>query len=419
MHRLLSDLAAEGVAVLMISSELPEVLGMADRIVVLFEGRVSRRARPRRGERGRDHAGRDRARRGGGRVTRDAEAPYRRRARRRRARTSLAELLVRFRELGIVLALVLVVGATAIDNRRFVSATSLQQLLSGAAIIALLAIGETMVIVTRNVDLSVGSVLGLSAYAVGDALRAPPARLDRRSCCSPALGIGARLRHRQRRDRDHRARAEPRRHARDAVRDPRHRRDLGRRQPGRRLLRCPNSFNKIGYGKFLGVPYLGLIAIVAVAVATYCDAQLPDGPRPLRDRLEPGGGAAGGHPGRRRASSSPSSSAAAIAGVAGVFWLSKFGSVDAIAGRRLRVPGDRRRGRRRRRDLRRERHGARRRARRAAAEHDQQRARGRQRLVVLELGARRARCCSPRSRSTGWSSIRVAPALSTRRSRRG
>jgi rhamnose transport system ATP-binding protein len=42
VHRLLSDLAAEGVAVLMISSELPEVLGMADRIVVLFEGRLSR-----------------------------------------------------------------------------------------------------------------------------------------------------------------------------------------------------------------------------------------------------------------------------------------------------------------------------------------------------------------------------------------
>ncbi len=42
MHRLLSELAAQGVAVLMISSELPEVLGMADRIVVLFEGRVMR-----------------------------------------------------------------------------------------------------------------------------------------------------------------------------------------------------------------------------------------------------------------------------------------------------------------------------------------------------------------------------------------
>jgi len=42
VHRLLSELAAQGVAVLMISSELPEVLGMADRILVLFEGRVTR-----------------------------------------------------------------------------------------------------------------------------------------------------------------------------------------------------------------------------------------------------------------------------------------------------------------------------------------------------------------------------------------
>jgi rhamnose transport system ATP-binding protein len=41
VHRLLSDLAGRGVAILMISSELPEVLGMADRVLVLFEGRLS------------------------------------------------------------------------------------------------------------------------------------------------------------------------------------------------------------------------------------------------------------------------------------------------------------------------------------------------------------------------------------------
>ena len=41
VHRLLSDLAGRGIAVLMISSELPEVLGMADRIVVMSEGRVT------------------------------------------------------------------------------------------------------------------------------------------------------------------------------------------------------------------------------------------------------------------------------------------------------------------------------------------------------------------------------------------
>jgi rhamnose transport system ATP-binding protein len=40
VHRLLDVLAAEGVAVLMISSELPEVLHVADRILVMREGRI-------------------------------------------------------------------------------------------------------------------------------------------------------------------------------------------------------------------------------------------------------------------------------------------------------------------------------------------------------------------------------------------
>jgi len=41
VHRLLSQLAADGVAVLMISSDLPEILGMADRVLVMREGRIS------------------------------------------------------------------------------------------------------------------------------------------------------------------------------------------------------------------------------------------------------------------------------------------------------------------------------------------------------------------------------------------
>ncbi|WP_061260167.1 sugar ABC transporter ATP-binding protein [Microtetraspora sp. AC03309] len=40
VHRLLSELAADGLAVLMISSDLPEVLGMADRVLVMQEGRL-------------------------------------------------------------------------------------------------------------------------------------------------------------------------------------------------------------------------------------------------------------------------------------------------------------------------------------------------------------------------------------------
>ena len=41
VHRLMSSLAAQGMAILMISSELPEVLGMSDRILVMREGRVT------------------------------------------------------------------------------------------------------------------------------------------------------------------------------------------------------------------------------------------------------------------------------------------------------------------------------------------------------------------------------------------
>ena len=41
VHELMSKLASEGLAILMISSELPEILGMSDRIIVMREGRVT------------------------------------------------------------------------------------------------------------------------------------------------------------------------------------------------------------------------------------------------------------------------------------------------------------------------------------------------------------------------------------------
>jgi ribose transport system ATP-binding protein len=43
IHGLMRQLAEEGVAVLMISSELPEIIGVSDRILVMHEGRVTGR----------------------------------------------------------------------------------------------------------------------------------------------------------------------------------------------------------------------------------------------------------------------------------------------------------------------------------------------------------------------------------------
>jgi len=40
IHHLLRQLAREGVGVIMVSSELPEVLGMSDRVLVMHEGAI-------------------------------------------------------------------------------------------------------------------------------------------------------------------------------------------------------------------------------------------------------------------------------------------------------------------------------------------------------------------------------------------
>ncbi|MGK5680584.1 ABC transporter permease [Actinoplanes sp. URMC 104] len=73
---------------------------------------------------------------------------------------------MRTRELGIVLALALLVAYTAIDNPRFLSGQSIRDNLLNTAILAVMATGQAVVVITRNIDLSVGSVLGLSAFTV-------------------------------------------------------------------------------------------------------------------------------------------------------------------------------------------------------------------------------------------------------------
>jgi L-arabinose transport system ATP-binding protein len=41
IYRIIADLAHDGIALLVISSELPEVLGLADRIIVIKDGRIA------------------------------------------------------------------------------------------------------------------------------------------------------------------------------------------------------------------------------------------------------------------------------------------------------------------------------------------------------------------------------------------
>jgi rhamnose transport system permease protein len=76
--------------------------------------------------------------------------------------------LVTAREFGILLAFALVVAATTVKNPAFLfSSDGFRDLLLTPSILLLVAVGQAIVIITRNVDLSVGSVLGLSAYLTG------------------------------------------------------------------------------------------------------------------------------------------------------------------------------------------------------------------------------------------------------------
>jgi rhamnose transport system permease protein len=76
----------------------------------------------------------------------------------------LTERVFRIRESGIIVVLIVFVAVTVSIQPRFASQQEAQFILANTTVFALLALGETMVVVSRNVDLSVGSVVGLSAY---------------------------------------------------------------------------------------------------------------------------------------------------------------------------------------------------------------------------------------------------------------
>ncbi|MFM9919538.1 ABC transporter permease [Lacisediminihabitans sp. H27-G8] len=74
----------------------------------------------------------------------------------------------RSRETGILAALVIVIAVTTVVNPTFLfSSDGFRDLLLTPSILILIAVGQAMVIITRSVDLSVGSVVGLTAYLAG------------------------------------------------------------------------------------------------------------------------------------------------------------------------------------------------------------------------------------------------------------
>ena len=241
----------------------------------------------------------------------------------------LVEVAFRVRELGILAALALVVIVTTAVNPRFLSVQSIRDLLLNASIIALLTVGQTLVVVTRNVDLSVGSVLGLTAFMTGTLFVGRPGLPVVVAVAAGVLvGVvcGA---------------------VNGAVtavgKVPSLVVTLGTLYVfrgvdyawagGRQINAAdlPDSLLTLGSGRFLGVPYLVAITVVLVAVAAYALRSYRSGRELYAIGSNPDAAVLAGIPvGRRLLCAFVLSGA--VAGLAGVLFTARYGTVDATAG---------------------------------------------------------------------------------------
>jgi rhamnose transport system permease protein len=241
----------------------------------------------------------------------------------------LTEWVLRVRELGIVIALALLIAVTAILEPRFIEANSLRNLALNASIFAILAVGQTLVIVTRNIDLSVGSVLGLSAFLAGDLLSSnPDLPLPIVFVLGMALGAACGLL--------------------NGVlvtwgRVPALVVTLGTlyafrgiaflwtdgRQVNAETL--PDAFLALGTDSVLGVPFLVLIALVVVLAVGQWLRDYRSGRELYAIGSNPEGARLAGVRSDRRVLTA-FILAGALAGLGGVLFTARFGTVDATAG---------------------------------------------------------------------------------------
>jgi len=241
----------------------------------------------------------------------------------------LTELVLRVRELGIIGALALLIAVTAILEPRFIHADSLRNLALNASIFAILAVGQALVIITRNVDLSVGSVLGLSAFLAGDLLsKHPGLALPVVFLLGIALGAGCGLF--------------------NGIlvtwgQVPALVVTLGTLYAFRGLAflwtngrqvnaeTLPDPFLNLGSDSVAGVPILVLIALVIVAVVGQWLRDYRPGRELYAIGSNPEGAKLAGVRSERRVLAAFVLSGA-LAGLGGVLFTARFGTVDATAG---------------------------------------------------------------------------------------
>lgn len=98
--------------------------------------------------------------------------------------------LTRIREVPIFGALVILLVITAVLNPAFLSGDGMQAILTEAALIGFLAVGQTNLIIMRHIDLSVSSTAGLVSFLVGN-YSMNNAGISFTTSLAIAVGVGA------------------------------------------------------------------------------------------------------------------------------------------------------------------------------------------------------------------------------------
>jgi len=241
----------------------------------------------------------------------------------------LTERVFRIRESGIIVVFLVFVGVTTAIHPEFLNQQNIQFLLVNTVVYALLALGETMVVISRNVDLSIGSVLGLSAY-VSAGLFGPHPGIPIPVVFLVGLGIGLAC-----------GMANGLMVA------------LGRVPSlvvtlatlyiirGIDILivggnevtaqTLPNSFASIPRAGLLGVPYLAIAVAVVVGIGAYYLRSFRSGRELYAIGSNPEAARLAGIPTGRRIFTAFTVSGG-IAGVAGVLWAAQYQTIDSTAG---------------------------------------------------------------------------------------
>ncbi len=149
IHKLICELASRGTAILMISSELPEIMAMSDRVVTLSEGRHTGTFRPDADSQETIAAAAVPQATGNNRMSPSAQPAKMGR-------------FFQFREVGLMaFVFMLSIVMSFLKPSQFATVQNFYDVLANAAMPAIMAQGAMLIICGGGIDISVGSMMGL------------------------------------------------------------------------------------------------------------------------------------------------------------------------------------------------------------------------------------------------------------------